>query len=59
MDSLQDLAGKKIHNAQIIMIFKANGKLYHATKHNCEVMDAYTHTGDDAYLDQLTDEMEF
>lgn len=56
---MQNLAGKKIHNAQIIMIFKANGKLYHATKHNCEVMDAYTHTGDDAYLDQLTDEMEY
>lgn len=45
-------------DAEVIMIFKANGKYYPANQNNCEVMDGYLHTGAIAFLDQLTDEVE-
>lgn len=45
-------------DAEVIMFFKVRGKYYPATQTNCEVMDAYMHTNDEAYLNQFEDEVE-
>lgn len=44
--------------AEVIIIFKVNGKCYPATTNNRDIMDAYIHTGDEKYLTQLENEME-
>lgn len=54
------IAGKVIRKgAEMIVIFKANGKLYQATDFNNELMDAYLQTGDADYLNQLEAEIPF
>lgn len=45
--------------AEVIIIFKVGGKLYPQNEHNGELIDAYMHTGDESYLEQLTDEVPF
>lgn len=63
MAKLEDvirMSGKVVRDgAEVIVIFKANGKYYPANENNNETMDAYLHTGDPAYLSNLTDEVEF
>ena len=56
---LGQLVGKVIREgAEVIMIFKVGDKYYPATDENCEVMDAYMHTGDEKYLTGLTGEVQ-
>ena len=38
---------------KVELVFNINGKQYRGTPYNCEVMDAYMHTGDSKYLSQL------
>lgn len=45
-------------NAEVILIFKVSGKYYPATGHNKELFETYLHTGDEALLDKLTNELE-
>lgn len=45
-------------NAEVILIFKVSGKHYPATESNKEVFETYLHTGDEAILDQLENELE-
>lgn len=53
------MSGKVVRDgAEVIIIFKANGKYYPATDANSEVMDAYLHTGDPVYLSQFENEVE-
>lgn len=54
------ISGKvKRDKAEVIIIFKVGGKLYPQNEHNGELVDAYMHTGDEKYLEQLTDEIPF
>lgn len=56
---IKGFTGRMIRkDAEVIMFFKVRGKYYPATNTNCEVMDAYMHTGDTAYLNQFEDEVE-
>lgn len=56
----RSIAGKVVRKgAEVIIIYKANGKLYRATDFNNEVMDAFLHTGDEKYLTQLEAELEY
>ena len=41
------------HDLIIELAFHINGKQYRGTPYNCEVMDAYMHTGNSKYLSQL------
>ena len=53
------VTGKIIRDkAEVIIIFKVNGKCYPATANNRDIMDAYIHTGDEKYLTQLENELE-
>lgn len=53
------LVGKVIRkNAEIITLFKVDGKHYPATGYNAEVFETYLHTGDESLLDKLENEME-
>lgn len=45
--------------AEVIIAFKIGDKLYPATKHNCELMDTYLHTGEKNYLNDLENEVGF
>jgi hypothetical protein len=47
----------KHKDGKVEIIFKVDGKLYPHTERNGELMDAYLHTGDDTYLDQLESEI--
>jgi len=59
-DEIRKLAGKVIRDgAEVIIIFKVDGKLYPASDQNNELMDAYMHTGDEKYLAQLENELPF
>lgn len=62
MAKLEDvvrMSGKVVREgAEVIIIFKVNGKYYPATNGNNEVMDAYLHTGDPIYLNQFENEVE-
>jgi len=56
----RSISGKvRRDKAEVIIIFKVGGKLYPQTEQNGELIDAYFHTGDETYLDQLTDEVPF
>lgn len=45
-------------NAEVITVFRVDGKYYPATEHNCELFEAYLHTGDEFYLSDLEAELE-
>lgn len=57
---MANLSGKVVRkNAEIILIFKVDGKYYPATDNNAELFETYLHTGDESLLDQLDNELEF
>lgn len=57
---LVKVSGKVVREgAEVIIIFKVQGKYYPATDHNANVMDTYIHTGDKALLNQFENEVEF
>jgi len=56
---MAQLVGKVMRkNAEVITIFKVDGKYYPATGENCELFESYLHTGDEFYLSGLTNELE-
>lgn len=56
---LRQLSGKVVRrNAEVLLIFKVDGKYYPATEYNSECFETYLHTGDEKYLSQLEAEME-
>lgn len=56
---LRQLSGKVVRKgAEMLLIFKVNGKYYPATEYNSECFETYLHTGDEFYLSQLEAEME-
>lgn len=56
---MSQLVGKVMRkNAEVILIFKVDGKYYPATEENAELFETYLHTGDEFYLSGLTNEME-
>lgn len=60
MATINQLVGKVMRkDAEVIMIFRVGGKYYPATQENAELFEAYLHTGDEKYLQGLTNEMEF
>lgn len=51
------IAGKVIKTGdKIELIFKVGNQYYPHTEHNGELIDAYLHTGDTKYLEQLVGE---
>lgn len=59
MIRMSQLVGKVMRkNAEVILIFKVDGKFYPATEENAELFETYLHTGDEFYLSALTNEME-
>lgn len=59
MIKMAHLAGKVLRGkAEVIVIFKVDGKYYPATDDNAEAFEAYLHTGDELYLMGLTNELE-
>jgi hypothetical protein len=55
---MAQLVGKVMRkNAEVITLFKVDGKYYPATGDNCEAFEAYLHTGDELYLMSLTNEI--
>ena len=44
--------------AEVIMLFRVGGKYYPATEENAELFESYLHTGDEFYLQGLTNELE-
>lgn len=51
------ITGKVLHDdAKVKLIFKVGNQYYPHTEHNGELIDAYLHTGDSSYLDQLEGE---
>jgi len=56
---MSQLVGKVMRkNAEVILIFKVDGKYYPATEENAELFETYLHTGDEFYLSALTNELE-
>jgi len=56
---MSQLVGKVLRRkAEVILIFKVDGKYYPATEENAELFETYLHTGDEFYLMALTNEME-
>lgn len=56
---MAQLVGKVMRkNAEVITIFKVDGKYYPATGPNCEIFETYLHTGDESILDKLENELE-
>lgn len=56
----RSISGRALKVADgVMIIFKVRGKLYSHTEHNGELIDAYMHTGDESYLDQLDNEVPF
>lgn len=48
------IAGKVIReNSLVKIVFAYKGKYYPHDEHNGELVDAYLHTGDKSYLEQL------
>lgn len=51
------IAGKVIRDGKKVqLIFKVGNVYFPHTEHNGELIDAYLHTGDENYLDQLEGE---
>jgi hypothetical protein len=56
---MAQISGKVIRkNAEVLLIFKVNGKYYPATDENAEYFESYLKTGDEFYLTGLTNEMD-
>lgn len=56
---MMQLVGKVMRkNAEVILIFKVGDKYYPATEDNAEAFETYLHTGDELYLQGLTNELE-
>lgn len=56
---MSQLVGKVMRkNAEVILIFKVDGKYYPATDGNKELFETYLHTGDETLLTQLDNELE-
>lgn len=56
---MAQLVGKVMRkNAEVITIFKVDGKYYPATGANAEIFETYLHTGDESILDNLENELE-
>lgn len=56
---MSQLVGKVMRRkAEVILIFRVDGKYYPATEENAELFETYLHTGDEFYLQGLTNEME-
>jgi hypothetical protein len=59
MIKMSQLVGKIMRDkAEVIIIFRVGDKYYPATEENAESFEAYLHTGDEFYLQGLTNEME-
>lgn len=55
---MNQLVGKVMRkNAEVIIVFRVNGKYYPATEYNSELFETYLHTGDELYLQQLENEV--
>lgn len=58
MVKMSQLVGKIMRkNAEVILIFRVGGKYYPATEENAEAFETYLHTGDELYLQALTNEI--
>lgn len=56
---MAQLVGKVVRkNAEIITVFKVDGKFYPATGYNAELFETYLHTGDESLLTKLENELE-
>jgi len=56
---MNQIVGKVMRkNAEVIIVFRVNGKYYPATEYNSELFETYLHTGDELYLQQLENEVE-
>lgn len=56
---MSQLVGKVMRDkAEVILVFRVDGKYYPATEENAELFETYLHTGDEFYLAALTNEME-
>lgn len=59
MIKMAQLVGKVYRKkAEVILVFKVDGKFYPATEENAELFETYLHTGDEFYLSGLTNELE-
>lgn len=59
MIKMSQLVGKVMRQkAEVILIFKVDGRYYPATDENAELFETYLHTGDEFYLSGLTNEIE-
>lgn len=57
--NIRQLAGKVYrNNTEVILIFRVGDKYYPATEFNSQVFETYLHTGNEALLSQLENEME-
>lgn len=57
--TINRLQGKVIRNkAEVIVLFKVDGKWFPSTGRNRELFETYMHTGDEYYLEELENEME-
>jgi hypothetical protein len=56
---MAQLVGKIMrNNAEVITIFKVDGKYYPATGENAELFETYLHTGEEFWLSRLENELE-
>lgn len=56
---MAQLVGKVMRkNAEVITIFKVDGKYYPATGENAGLFEAYLQTGEEFWLSKLTNELE-
>lgn len=59
MIKMSQLVGKIMRDkAEVIIIFRVGDKYYPATDENAEAFEAYLHTGDELYLQSLTNEVQ-
>lgn len=60
MGSQNRIVGKVVRiDAESIIIFRVGDKYYPANENNKQSFEAYLHTGDENYLQGLTDEVQF
>lgn len=56
---MSQLVGKVMREkAEVILIFRVGEKYYPATEDNAAQFESYLHTGDEIYLQGLTNELE-
>lgn len=59
MIGMSQLVGRVMRkNAEVILLFKVDGKYYPATDHNKELFETYLHTGNENLLNQLDNELD-